>query len=125
MIVKTVGLKYEAGEFMLTQGHKRGERDHYNNGRYVQNRGFGWASECRPARLTLICDDSGRREEIWIDRFFRENWGRLTPNRLSAIRATIPDEVEVNLQVSYKGANYYTVDETCMQNWLTNAKSIA
>lgn len=95
MIAKIHSFNYDAGEYTKTQGHKGYERTHYRNGKYINPTGFGWASEYRPSRITIgICVD-GAYAEVWIDRFFKDNWGRLTTKRLTTIRDTMPEEVNV------------------------------
>ena len=53
------GFKYEKSEYNLTQGHGAYERSGYRGGRYINQRGFGWASESKPSRITLKIDVDG------------------------------------------------------------------
>lgn len=123
MIAKIHSFNYEAGEYTKTQGHKGYERTHYRNGKHINPTGFGWASEYRPSRITIgICVD-GAYAEVWIDRFFKDSWGRLTEKRLTAIRETMPEEVNVVKNEGVSGKVYYTVTEESLESWLDAAKN--
>ncbi len=125
MTVSTVGFKYEKGEYALTQGHKERERFHRNSlGRYVCPCGYGWANEYKPSKIIVYIDVDGRREEVWVDHFFKNNWGRITIGRLEAIRNSMPETLEVEVNFSRSNEVYYTAEETSMMGWLTNAKKI-
>lgn len=51
-------------------------------GTYVTQKGFGWASEWKPSKIIVrICTEDGETE-VWIDKYFREHWGRLTAKRI-------------------------------------------
>ena len=80
--LKTAGLVYEPGEFYVTQGHKYGERGHYNNrGSYVNPIGFGNATESKGSRLWLyVYAKEGKTGRVRIDSYLKENVGRITKN---------------------------------------------
>lgn len=118
------GFKYDKGEFDLTQGHSSYARSGYKNGRYVNQRGYGWASECKPSRITLKVEVDGELFDVWVDRYFKDNWGRLTAGRLDAIQRTTPREIELVGNVSNNGTFYYTVTDSCMDSWLKNAMRV-
>lgn len=113
---------YERGEYTLTQGHKDSTRSGYKNGRYISQRGYGWASECRPSRITLIVNVEGHHHDVWVDRFFKDNWGRLTQNRQNAILNTIPSMVDLEENLGSCDTMYYTVCDSYMYDWLARAK---
>lgn len=125
-IGKVVNIRYDAGEFAITQGHKRGECGHYTkNGCYVNPIGFGNATVCRGSKLILAVEVDGIRHDVWIDRFFKDNWGKLTAKRRYAIEQAAPGTVLLNEQKTYSGSVYYTVNEQDMIAWLDRAMKIS
>jgi hypothetical protein len=124
MVTGTVNnIRYEAGEFAVTQGHKCGERGHYTkSGHYVNPIGFGNATICKASKLILDVEVSGRSYDVWVDRFFKDNWGRVTAGRRYAIEESAPDTVLLNENTTCSGDVYYTVCETDMSRWLQRAK---
>lgn len=122
MKAKTKSIFYEPGEFFRSNGHKGYERRHKNAGRYVNPTGFGWATESKPSRISLGVEINGQYEEVLVDHYFKDNWGRMTAGRVQAIKDTLPDEVEIIENQSYSGATYYTVADETMDNWLAAAK---
>jgi len=118
-VAEVIGIRYEAGSYVLTSGHKASERNHYSESRgYVRQRGFGWASEFKPSKLILDVSIDGKRYEVWVDRFFKEQIGRLTENRKNVIISTVPKMVNVEKHETCSGSIYYTVTEADMQEWL-------
>ena len=125
MVTGTVlDITYDKGEFALTQGHKSFAGSGYKNGRYISQRGYGWASECKPSRITIKVDVDGEIYDVWVDRYFKDAWGRLTAGRVAAIQATVPDIVELEPNVSNYGNVYYTVTDNCMDAWLHSAMAV-
>ena len=118
-------VRYLPGEYAYTNGHKGNEHDHYNNstGAYVSQKGYGWASEWKPSKIIVIIDAGDGYSEVWVDKYFRENWGSLTAKRVDAIINTLPETVVVNEQTARSGAVYYTIDEISLSNWLKRAKA--
>ena len=112
---------YETGEYARTRGHNEYERNHYKSGRYINPTGFGWATEYKPSRITLGIVVNGVHSEVWVDRFFKDNWGRLTARRLNAIRHTLPEEVNVIENIGLFGDTYYTIDDESLKKWLKAA----
>lgn len=127
MITGTVNrIRYEAGEFTITQGHKYGERGHYTKrGHYVHPIGFGNAKEYKSSKLILDVTVEGWSYDVWVDRFFKDNWGKLTAGRRYAIEETIPDTVVLDEHTTYSGTTYYTVCELDMIAWLHRAMKVA
>jgi len=70
--------------------------------------------------MVVAIDD--QTEDIWVDRYFRDHWGRLTQGRIEAIEDTLLDELVVTEQHSYSGNTNYTVDNDCMASRLSAAK---
>ena len=123
MKAKTISISYEPGEFYMTQGHKGYERKHHNKlGQMVTPTGFGWGTVSKPSRITVDVDVNGKCKEVFVDRFFKENWGKLTAGRVQAIKDTVPEELSVIKNKTYSGGTYYTVEETDMHKWLSAAK---
>ncbi len=122
--VKTKSIKYIPGEYAYTNGHKRNEYNHYNatTGTYVTQKGFGWASEWKPSKIIVrICTEDGETE-VWVDKYFREHWGRLTAKRIKKIMDSMPDTLEVHENIARSGTVYYMVDDSSLSDWLMRAK---
>ena len=114
----TVSIQYIPGEYYITQGHKGYERNHYNKyGRYVNQRGFGWASESKPSELLLYIESEEGRLAVRVDPYFKENVGRMTQNRIERIIAAMPDEVNVEKRTSDYGNDYLAVNENDLNEW--------
>lgn len=125
MVTGTViNIRYDKGEYALTQGHKGYAKSGYQHGRYVSQRGYGWASECKPSRITIKVDVEGENFDVWIERYFKDCWGRLSAGRVDAILATVPQGVILEENYSYNGNIYYTVADSCMENWLARAMAV-
>lgn len=125
-IGQVIDIRYDAGEFSITQGHKRGERGHYTkSGYYVNPIGFGNATICRGSKLILDVEVDGIKYAVWIDRFFKDNWGKLTAKRRYAIEQTAPSTVFLNEQKACSGSVYYTVHEQDMIAWLDRAMKVS
>lgn len=121
MLANCLSLKYEPGDFYLTQGVKEGTKTTYKNGYTHSPRGAGWGNNYKPSRLTLILDVDGSRGYSWIDRYFKDNVGRLTDNRLNKIEAAMPNTVEVEEYHRQDGTPYYVVDDKDMEAWVKRA----
>lgn len=124
MVIGTnINLEHQKCEYSYSNGYKQGAKTGYiGDGYYSQNNGFGWGSTMRPSKLILNVQVNDRHEEVWIDKFFKEHWGRLTANRVAAIKATMPQFVLLQKQVSVRGTEYYTLAELYAKAWLYNAK---
>lgn len=123
MKAETKYVVYEPGEYYLTQGHKGYERKHRNKkGQYVTPTGFGWGTVSKPSKITVGIEVSGKRETVLVDRYFKNNWGRMTAGRVRAIQETLPNELELVENQTYAGEVYYTVADESMDSWLAAAK---
>lgn len=122
--VYTNSIKYIPGEYAYTNGHKGNERNYYNKstGAYVTQKGYGWASEWKPSKIIVGIEIDDGVSEVWVDKYFRENWGRLTAKRVQAIIDSLPETIVVNKQMSRTGSVYYTVDDSSLSDWLEEAK---
>ena len=118
-IAEVLNLRYEPGYFAVTNGHKGYEKSHYSAlWGYVEQRGYGWATECKSSKLVLAAVVEGAYYEIWVDHYFKENLGRLTEKRRKVIEATCPKQITVEENESRSGALYYTACELDMRAWL-------
>lgn len=122
--VDTNSIKYIPGEYAYTNGHKGNEYDHYNKstGAYVTQKGFGWASEWKPSKIIVSISTEDGNAEVWVDKYFREHWGRLTAKRVEKIMDSMPDTLVVHENTARSGAVYYTVDDSSLADWLKRAK---
>lgn len=103
-------ISYVPGEYYLTQGHKGDERKHKNKrGQYITPTGFGWGTVSKPSKIILGVNVDGKNVTVFVDRYFKDNWGRLTAGRVEAIKQTLPDELELIENQTYSGDIYYTV----------------
>lgn len=121
MIAKTVSFTFVPGEYRKTQGHKGYERPHYKNGCYINPTGHGWGTESKPSKIIVGVSVDGTYTEIWVDHYFKSMWGKLTAGRVEAIRATLPEELDVIMNETSFGSIYYTADEACLEKWLSAA----
>lgn len=123
--VFTNSIKYIPGEYANTNGHKGNEYGHYNKmtGAYVTQKGYGWTSEWKPSKIIVSIDTEDGYFEVWVDKYFREHWGRLTAKRVQAIMDSLPEVITVNEQIARSGSVYYTVDDSSLSDWLARAKA--
>lgn len=120
--LKTAELVYEPGEFYITQGHKYGEKSHYNRRDYVNPIGFGNATELKGSRLWLyVYATDGKIGRLRIDPYLKENVGRLTKKLIKKLENAIPDYVHLVNEVSDYGNEYVTVKEKDMIKWIEEA----
>lgn len=111
-------MQFIPGEYYKTQGHKAGEKNHYNkSGRFVSQDGFGWATESKPSQLLLYVENEKESAVIRVDTYFKYVVGRMTENRVSKIMDAMPDEVQVEKRVSYYGNEYMAVKDSDMDAW--------
>ena len=124
MVIGTnINLEHQKCEYSYGNGYKAGSRTGYiGDGYFSDNNGYGSGYTMRPSKLILNVQVNDSREEVWIDKFFKERWGRLTANRVAAIRATMSQLVLLQKQVSVRGTQYYTLAEPYAEAWLYNAK---
>jgi hypothetical protein len=118
MIAKCLGVRYEEGDFYLSQGVKKGTRTTYRDGYVRSPRGCGWGNNFKGSKLILFLEVEGKRESAWIDNFFKDNIGRLTEKRRDIIEQTIPATIEVKEYEKNDGSTYYIVDDADMVRWL-------
>lgn len=115
-------ISYVPGEYYLTQGHKGDERNHKNKrGQYITPTGFGWGTVSKPSKIIVGVNVDGKNVTVFVDRYFKDNWGRLTAGRVEAIKQTLPDELELIENQTYSGDIYYTVADESMDIWLASA----
>ena len=69
-------------------------------------------------------DVKGLYAEVWVDWFFKDNWGRLTTKRVKAIKATLPDKIKVHECETHYGSTYYVADEESLKDWLKAARAV-
>lgn len=124
MKADTKFISYVPGEYCITQGHKGSERKHKNqNGQYITPTGFGWGTVSKPSRITVGVNVNGKNTTVLVDRYFKDNWGRLTAGRVRAIKETLPGELELIENQTYSGDIYYAAADESMASWLASAKA--
>lgn len=124
MKAKCLGISYESGDFYLTQRVKKGTRTTYKDGYIHSPRGSGWGDNYKPSHLVLTVEVKGRVVDTWIDRYFKDNVGKLTEKRRNKLAATMPDKVKVEEYEKQDGSLYYVVDDDDLEEWAKRAKLI-
>jgi len=119
MLATCLDVRYEEGDFYLSQRVKDGTRTTYKNGYKCSPRGFGWGNNHKSSRLILYIEINGYKGYSWIDRYFKDTVGSLTENRRKKIISTMPATVEVEEYYNSKGEKYYVVSDADMDNWLS------
>ncbi|HBM45438.1 MAG: hypothetical protein UR85_C0011G0032 [Candidatus Nomurabacteria bacterium GW2011_GWF2_35_66] len=122
-------LEYFKGSAETVQGVDPCEQNHYDIDRgYFKNTGNGNGVYLVASKLVLvvfikpdeaeetanICD---HKREIYIDKFFKDRFGRLTKRNLELISKTMPTTVEVKKTFGRKGTEYYQVSEEDLNKW--------
>lgn len=115
---------YEEGDFYLSKGVKKGTRTTYKNGYVHSPRGSGWGDNYKPSHLVLTIKVKGRVVDTWIDRYFKDNVGRLTEKRRNKIIDTMPEEVKVEEYEKQDGSLYYVVEDHDLEKWAKRSKLI-
>ncbi|UDK97501.1 hypothetical protein EYB33_14805 [Lysinibacillus sphaericus] len=118
MLATCLDVRYEEGDFYLSQRVKSGTRTTYKNGYTHSPRGSGWGNNYKPSRLILYIEINGYKGYSWIDGYFKDTVGRLTEKRRKKIISTMPTNVEVEEYYNSKGEKYYVVSDADMDNWL-------
>jgi hypothetical protein len=113
-------IEYTEGSFHLTQGVKAGTPEE----RGFRPRGCGWAEVVESSRLTVAVEVDGEPREIWVDQFFKQHLGRLTPKRRALIDFAKPESIVVEEQTGKVGRVYYTAAEESLHSWLAAANRV-
>lgn len=124
---KCLGLDYEEGDYGLVNGVRKGtfEGDKPislgRQGTFAPRHpdgAYGWASLSSSSKLNLAVEADGARYNVWVDRFFKDNIGRLTQKRRAIISEVMPEEVKLRDVKSRKGKHYFQVDADDLNSWL-------
>jgi hypothetical protein len=121
--VKCLGIQYISGECSMTNGIKWFEDGEFHDRGFLRYRGFGCGSIMRPSRLILTVEVNGIRRELWIDRFWKKQIGRLTEKRRTIIQETMPRMISVEEVIGRKGTKYFTVSDSDLLAWLERYKN--
>lgn len=118
-IANCISVRYEPGEYQTRQGYKGGGsgQSFYKNGYYHNTQGFGWAKCYKPSKLILFVERKNKVHEIWIDHYFKDNVGKLTSKRVSAITNSMPETIHIEKCESMNGGSYYIADEADLALW--------
>ena len=120
-------IRYEQGGYEGFQGVKSGYRDSFSDGAKYTNRGYGHGSKITPSKLVLtvsICDEDNKgnnNEEVLVDKFFKEKFGRLTENRRNSIISTMPCSVYLEAREKRDGSIYYILSDDDLMFWYKRA----
>ena len=119
MQAKCLDLRYEEGIYSYSQGVKGGgESGHrtFKDGFISTEQGNGWRTNHKPSRLILTVQVNNDCADVWIERFFKDNGLRLTQNRVSRLKAAMPQYINI-----YPDGNYYYADDNDLENWKNSA----
>ena len=116
MKAKTLGMRYEEGDFAVSQGVKGGGvdgRSYYKGGSRHMQQGFGWEKVVTPSKLILEVEYDGKYAELWVGGYFKTNLGRLTKKRRQKLRDAMPNKIGV-----HKAENVFLyADESDLYEW--------
>ena len=116
-------LEYKKCEYFYGTGYKANTKSGYlGEGFFSSNKGYGWGTTIKPSILTLKVVVEGQMYDVWIDHFFKETWGRMTINRVNAIKTTMPKLSILVEKISKKGNRYFVLHEDYAKLWLKLAK---
>lgn len=121
---RCIRVTYKPGTFELIQGIKGYQVGKVHEGKFFRNRGFGWGQYCESSKLILRHEVDGEKHETWIDRFFKDHLGALREEVREAIKATMPETIQVQEQISRRGTLYYVVPVSELQKWLVRIRAI-
>jgi hypothetical protein len=129
MKAECISVRYEEGSFELYQKApgRQGGQVKYRDGFRLENRGNGWGQKTKSSKLILCVavktDEGTELQKIWIDRFFKDEMGKLTGKRRDAIEVTMPEVIKVE-GCSAGDKLYYQASETELRKWLNRAERV-
>lgn len=124
MKAKCLKVVYKAGSYELCQGVKDYQDGKSVGGKWFSNRGYGWGEHIESSKLILHTEVRGKKEQIWVDRFFKDKLGRLIERRRVLIQKTMPEFVSVRRAVGSGGTKYWTVTEKDLGLWLSRIEAL-
>ena len=77
-----------------------------------------WGEIVERSKLILYAASGNENLEFWIDRFFKDQIGRLTEKRRMLISQEMPQFVNVEPAIGQKGTKYYVVSKDDLNEWL-------
>lgn len=114
-----LAVEYEGGRCFISQGIKGGSKIKSIGNGYTQfPQNGGWAKNIKPSKLILIIKVNGKIYSTWIDRYFKDEFKRLTEKRRTIIEQTMPETVEVEEFRKKDGSEYFVVTEKSLKKWL-------
>ena len=114
-----LGLNVAPSSADYEQGKKgRQSGRYYSGGTIHVKNGFGGQWNFKPKRLTLFVNVGGKVYDVWIDSLFRNEIGKLTPQRTKAICEAVPEVVNLYENVNRKGEKFYSLTEMSFTDWL-------
>jgi len=123
MNVKCLEIIYEEGWYSSSQNTKK--RDiRYEKGCKHWDNGNGWQRNFKSSSYYIMVKIQDIKYKIFIDRFFKDNFGRLIEKRRTIIENTMPQEINVQEKVSPRGTKYYIAVEDDLQNWLNKCNEL-
>lgn len=118
--VKNYYVQYS--DLNISNGAKGGSRKYYSNGHYhrINN---GWDYDYTPLKMIVECElVNGEVVETWVDRFFKNELGRLTTRRKEVIENNCPKTLYLEEHDGWNG-KYYTVCDDDLGLWLHKVKT--
>lgn len=110
---------YQPGDYYTSQGESGRNYGQvtFKKGYRKENQGGGWATNTKPSRLILNIVVEGKIYDTLIDRYFKDNVGKLTEKRRNIISMNMPEFINVHEYNKNNGEIYYVVDEQCLSQW--------
>ena len=115
MVVRAVGVREVEASRMVFDGLKRGETRESYGGLNFKRLGGGHGSFTSPGKILVHIKGQEIETEVNVASQFRGKFGpRLTAKRIEAIKATMPDWLEVEKEGERERL---FLTEECLDNW--------
>lgn len=115
MKAKCLEIEYEKGWYSSSQNTKKCDI-RYEKGCSHWDNGNGWQRNMKSSSYILITEFEGKKHKVFIDRFFKNNYGKLIESRRNIIEKNMPQEIEL-VKVS-EDSIFYKADEKDLKEWL-------
>ena len=120
---KVTNYYVQYADLNISNGAKGGSRKYYSGGHFHKIRN-GWDYDYTPLKMVVECElEDGKIIETWVDRFFKNELGRLTTKRKEAIADTLPNTVTLEEQEGLT-RSYYTISEDDLRAWLSRVRKL-
>ena len=115
MKAKCLEIKYEEGWYSSSQNTKKCDIRR-EKGMVHWDNGNGWQRNYKSSSYILITEFEGEQHKVYIDGFFKHNYGKLIESRRDIIEKNMPEEIE--LEKVSKDSIFYKCCEKELKDWL-------